>query len=868
MRPIHALPTGLALVLALSSWAPNTIAGPTRPIAESIATLDQSLLLTERTPLQNTISRSIAERRARGLPVPSSVTFTLQAPAGEEPLPTPQGRQITLVATTTIHYDNPQQAGKTEWPPFEIPGSGPPDATGTITPIDYSSQIRARVEERDPGFWERHTFGQEPRTARFTERITITYPTEGAPGPGATGDAALTNDVLMGFTIVGPNLHYILDPCVDIGLVEVCAVADFGFDYGLGLRLPMQIGMTLPESMLEGSASTGSTTALGLNWLPGRYGLAGVPQELGNEFVMRLFFGVEINLTVDGSSVYSTTFGINENHSKSFASPFGPGATFDLPPIDIPLWGYDIVVAGVEIGVRLTPQLGSDRFDARWQVSGEGTGSGNLSYTNPAVALPLGPVGAIDGPGNANVTMDLFKYYFTNFALAPAVYLKLTSIFGDWTFPFGLPGVDLSAITAGLNVGPHSGTPGSIVAAIPIQNVTPTAVLDRSTAITIQGVPTFVTDRATANSFSGRARDPGRDDLTLTWDWDDGAPSPDVSTTYPVPYDVTETQSHVFGSACLSEIAFRAVDDDGAFAEDRAPVLVLPDAPHVARLEGYWLHQLGQNGETELSAGDLECLLGIVGHTSKVFSEIRDISTVQGAYDVLFPGVAGEAVDALAVGTPEDVVAIGAGAGHTREALDRDLLVTWLNFALGTYGYLEGLDTDADQIVNTTFAAFMEDVETNRLDPNATELALREEIERLRALNVARVGNVNRDAWLAGQGEITNRRVTAGSGSPDAGAARDGQPAGPEIEGIRCTSTATGTMDIAFSVAAGDGVRLGIYDIGGRRIRSFEGTYDSGTHRIHWDGRGESGHLMGSGVYILVLEKQGVVSRAKGILLR
>ena len=869
MRAINALFPSLAVVLALPVMAPHTNAAPATPTARHIATLDQSLLVAGHTPLQDAITRAIAERKAQGLPVPSA-TFEVTddavlAPTGKSPLTPVQGRQITVVARTTIHYDGPEQAGRAAWPDFGIPSSLPPGADGFVIPGDYSSLIRDRLAERVPGIWDRYTFGHEPRTCVYTERITITFAPEGTPGPAPMGDASQTNELLMGFTIIGPNLVYQLGQTLEIAGVDVASfTVKFGFDYGVGLRLPMQVGMTLAESMLEGSTYTGATTASGLNWQSGHYAQVGVPEEQGNEFVLRLFLGATIDIDVFDHDVFKYTVGVDEDHSSSFAAPFGPGATFDLPTVNIPVWGYDFGVGSVEIGLQLTPQLGSDRFEAQWQVSDEGQGGGSLLYSNPANALSLGPITGVDGPGYATIKLDDFKYCFTNFTLEVGLYLGLSVLSGEWTFPFALPGIDLSSITDDLYLGTHSGTPGAIESAIAIQNVAPTAAIDRGAATLIQGVPTFVTERLAPQTFTGTARDPGRDDLTLTWDWGDGLPTPDVSTSYPVPHEVTENQTHAFGSACLFDVALQAADDDGAKGGDHAPVLVLSEVPHVARLDGYWLHQLGQNGATDFSADQLQCILGVVRHCSKVFSETRDISTLQGAFDVLFlgaPGTRGEE-------QTDDVIGVGGGGRSGREQLDRELLVTWLNFAQGTFGYFEGLDTDADGIGDMAFAAVLDGIETTRLDPDATEGALHRAIGSLHALNVGRVGSVAWGPAITRQDVIAKGTHTAAAGSAIEGSANDVQERGKEIEGLRCASTAAGTMEISFSVVAGAMVRLDIFDVSGRRVRSFDGTHGSGTQRILWDGASESGRPMASGVYIVVLEKQGVVSRAKGILLR
>ena len=45
-------------------------------------------------------------------------------------------------------------------------------------------------------------------------------------------------------------------------------------------------------------------------------------------------------------------------------------------------------------------------------------------------------------------------------------------------------------------------------------------------------------------------------------------------------------------------------------------------------------------------------------------------------------------------------------------------------------------------------------------------------------------------------------------------------------------------------------VELGVYDVSGRRVRQLhDGPIEAGETRLYWDGRGESGHPVASGVY-------------------
>ena len=74
-------------------------------------------------------------------------------------------------------------------------------------------------------------------------------------------------------------------------------------------------------------------------------------------------------------------------------------------------------------------------------------------------------------------------------------------------------------------------TTGAIrpTAGVTVNNVEPTAAIDDTGTILINGVPTIITSAGSPVTFSGNSTDPGSDDLTLTWDWDDGPPAPDVT---------------------------------------------------------------------------------------------------------------------------------------------------------------------------------------------------------------------------------------------------------------------------------------------------------------------------------------------------
>lgn len=667
-------------------------------------------------PFQRSIQEAIADRKARGLPVPSGVSFefddglTDAQGAPGEAMFSIQGAQrdaITITARTVIHFDNPAQAGKERWDDFVVEGEVPPGAEGFIKAGDYTRQIMDKMEEADPGIWDRYEYGSEPRSYRFEETYNIKYEESqreaGIRAAQVVSTATSMDEILMGFTLPGLDLDYTVGGycCADAFGMK----AGFELGWGLGLRLPMELNLSSAEPIAEGTEFWPAGTAAGVNWEAGTYSRAGVDPEDGDEFVMHFNFFAGIVVTVLWIDVVDLSKSFSVDESASFPTPFGPAAAFDLPSLDITVLEADIAVAYASIGFEITPQAGSDRYTAHWQASGDASGSGSLTYTNPVTAVALGPVLAIDGPGSANIQLSDFQYHFTTFLLDLDLEIY-GEIFGEWgdSWYIDLYTFDLSDLTGGLHVGVHSGTQSALGLSVPVTNVGPTAVIDRSETVFVNGTPTFMAHPGETLIFTGRATDPGADDLVLSWDWHDGPPSPDViSPPYPTPYEVTEKQSHTFGDACLHSVGFMAVDDDGGVGEDHVPVIVT-EVGNRARSEGYWQHQLLSRGRTDFAPATLACYLSIVAHMSAVFGEERDISTLESAHDVLF---------------------LGRNAGSAAEQLDRELLVAWLNFASGAMGYWQELDTKGGGV--TLFAEVMAHAEEVRLDPSATARQLKEQ---------------------------------------------------------------------------------------------------------------------------------------------
>jgi hypothetical protein len=261
---------------------------------------------------------------------------------------------------------------------------------------------------------------------------------------------------------------------------------------------------------------------------------------------------------------------------------------------------------------------------------------------------------------------------------------------------------------------------------VQIDNVDPTAEIDKSSAILINGVPTILATIGDSVDFAGRSTDPGSDDLLLVWDWGDGTsdatlylvnpPDPDPFPSPTIqPRDVTDLISHTFTDACHYVVSFHAEDDDGGISEtDTVDVIIVGDADR-ARSQGFWSQQFRTQGRQQFDEATLLCYLAIVGFMSEVFDEVRDASTLASAHEVL-------------TSRPNE--------DDMRVLLDVQLLAAWLNFANGAIGYDELVPSMEGGPADTPFSDVIAAAEAVRLNPAATRAELEEQKNILEAINL------------------------------------------------------------------------------------------------------------------------------------
>jgi hypothetical protein len=254
-------------------------------------------------------------------------------------------------------------------------------------------------------------------------------------------------------------------------------------------------------------------------------------------------------------------------------------------------------------------------------------------------------------------------------------------------------------------------------AQVTINNVNPTATIDETGTVNVNGTPVFFAHIGVPVAFKGNSTDPGSDDLTLRWNWDDGGPAIDASTLFlnnpainpdpdpsPTinPRNVNDTKSHAFGLACAYDVEFSALDDDGgASALDTVKVIITGSSANHDKSAGFWAHEYQSASGDEIDPITLSCYLEITGFLSQVFNEARNASTFPAARSVL-----------------------NDGPNSARDRLDRDLLTNWLNFANGAWNYTQLMDTNFNGTPDTQFGVAMKNAETVRLNPASTTAQL------------------------------------------------------------------------------------------------------------------------------------------------
>lgn len=493
------------------------------PTALSEPSDTETITINVLTPLQESLQESIEELKREGKPYPK-VTYET-----ESKVPTPSeitesleadGSFVTNVtAKTVIEYAGPEEAGKERWDDIVIESQEPPTATvdNNNTETLLSGNLTQLIIDEHPEIYGdgngTYQYGEEPRTFVVEESIAITF-VESEDTSAQVLDVPIprtqteSSNTVMGFSVVPKRIDYTVNPKVTVGYCPFCATiaearAGFLFDMAFGLRLPVQVDITRPESMVAGREYVLDTSITPVNFSAEDYERMGLPAEDGNEFFARFefFLGLKAwflgELVVDKAIDSHVDLGDQCSQEmrldcQDFVTPFGsdenginrefPIRNITLSPDDTGLEYTESGIVSVGLGLRIDPDIGSDKISAKWSAAGDASGNGEVVYSAAYPSkYPIGPILAVgnsdnsgnptdQGQGNsAVITLDNYKFYLNRQIIAilgnvqvelfghdvyQTKYVKLVEL--DFTKSFGEP-----------VLGQHHGV-GGILSTIPV----------------------------------------------------------------------------------------------------------------------------------------------------------------------------------------------------------------------------------------------------------------------------------------------------------------------------------------------------------------------------------------------------------------
>jgi hypothetical protein len=283
----------------------------------------------------------------------------------------------------------------------------------------------------------------------------------------------------------------------------------------------------------------------------------------------------------------------------------------------------------------------------------------------------------------------------------------------DATFTFSVPkqyGDNGNFIVTVTGFDDDTSTGAISIAAV--ANVNPTSIIDESGTEEYGGQTAFILDAGGNVTVPASSTDPGSDDLTFTWDWDDGTTSTETTLVNPPgadplkspsvqPRDVDLSKNHTYSAACLYTLTVTVDDDDGGTANDTAAIVVRGNGT-ISKGSGWWLNQARPGPPDDFSTETLECYLAITGYFSLVFP---DGMTRQDAIQILHTPAKSPVLDVF----------------------KQQLLAAWLNFANGAIDLDSPVVTgpNASAPPDTTFGAAMLAAELVATNPASTEAEIR-----------------------------------------------------------------------------------------------------------------------------------------------
>ena len=176
----------------------------------------------------------------------------------------------------------------------------------------------------------------------------------------------------------------------------------------------------------------------------------------------------------------------------------------------------------------------------------------------------------------------------------------------EWDFGDGNPVVtgtlapthaygDNGVYTVTLKVADDEGAEAVDTLTVTVNNVKPSANIDTMD----QPNPQFILPKVHTLTFEATATDPGSDDLTFEWDWNDGTsdttiyyndglgPDPYPSPWGPYPFSANDITDHIYLTPKTYTVTLTVTDDDGEFDTDTIEVTVLDEYGALKDIDEY-----------------------------------------------------------------------------------------------------------------------------------------------------------------------------------------------------------------------------------------------------------------------------------------
>ncbi len=239
---------------------------------------------------------------------------------------------------------------------------------------------------------------------------------------------------------------------------------------------------------------------------------------------------------------------------------------------------------------------------------------------------------------------------------------------------------------------------------VTILNQSPTVKIATTDMVRFNGGRIFLGNLSQPLEFVASAFDVGSDDLFFEWGFgtvstffnNGNTPDAPLSPGGVYPFIIDDVTQGVFSEVGIIDLPVSVQDDDGGTAKDKVPVMILGNDACI-QSQGYWKHQLSGKGKAQIDETTMLAYLDIVSFASTYFSEVVDVGTIEAALDVMDPR-----------------------GSDMRDKAQAQLLAAWLNFADGSVGWTEMIDTDGDDVMDAPFYEVIGLIEDLISDPEAT----------------------------------------------------------------------------------------------------------------------------------------------------